>query len=166
MTAEATCRDARLACDVGGERQHIGMAPVPRRVSTGGKLDPLAREARDRERLWTPAMPERFFEDFEPVDASTARVLWAAWCVPRRYRLAPRLWRQEARLPSELVLRTKLRRLEASGLLQVADVTGPGLVFDGQHWSLAGHDRQGRFLALRLTAGGDVRVRRALAQLD
>lgn len=110
-------------------------------------------------------MPALFFRACAPFDPAGARVLWAAWCVPQRYRLALHLWRQEARLPSEVVLRAKLRRLEASALLEVRHATGPGLVFDGQHWRRRSGDRAGRFLALRLTASGQTAVRRALAEL-
>jgi hypothetical protein len=124
-----------------------------------------AERARTPERLWTPPMPATFFQAFAPLDPAGARVLWATWCVPPRYRLAPRLWRQEARLPSEVVLRAKLRRLEASGLLAVRHVTGPGLLFDGQHWRRRSHDREARFLALHLMPAGQAAVRRALAAL-
>ena len=110
-------------------------------------------------------MPAAFFQAFAPMDTAAARVLWAAWCVPPRYRLAQRLWRQEARLSSEAVLRAKLRRLQASGLLEVRHVTGPGLVFDGQHWRRRSQDREAHFLALRLPPAGQAVVRRALAAL-
>ncbi len=75
------------------------------------------------------------------------------------------LWRQEARLQSDVVLRAKLRRLEASGLLTVRHASGPGLVFDGQHWCRGAGDRKGRFLRLRLTNTGEAVVRRALVEL-
>jgi hypothetical protein len=118
------------------------------------------------ERLWTPAMPKPFFEGFAIADASAARVLWAVWSVPRRYRLAPRAWRREARLETEIALRAKLRRLQAGGLLEVRAVEGPGLVFDGQHWCRAGTRRLTRFLDLRLTHAGEASVRRALVAAD
>ena len=130
----------------------------------------LARErdgaASDRERLWTPAMPTPFFAGFGIGDVAAARVLWAAWSVPRRYRLAPRAWRREARLATEIALRAKLRRLQVAGLLEVRAIEGPGLVFDGQHWCRAGTRKQIRFLCLRLTHAGDAAVRRALAVAD
>jgi hypothetical protein len=131
---------------------------------------PLARTrdgaASDRERLWTPAMPKLFFDGFRIGDVAAARLLWAAWSVPRRYRLAPRAWRREARLDTEIALRAKLRRLQAAGLLEVRAIEGPGLVFNGQHWCRAGTRRQTRFLGLRLTDAGDAAVRRALATAD
>ena len=130
----------------------------------------LARErdgaASARERLWTPAMSKPFFDGFGVGDVAAARVLWAAWSVPRRYRLAPRAWRREARLATEMTLRAKLRRLQAAGLLEVRAIEGPGLVFDGQHWCRAGTGRRTRFLGLRLTDAGDAAVRRALAAVD
>ncbi|NBB70826.1 MAG: hypothetical protein GVY33_10975 [Alphaproteobacteria bacterium] len=130
----------------------------------------LARErdgaASDRERLWTPAMPTSFFDGFGIGDVAAARVLWAVWSVPRRYRLAARAWRREARLATEIALRAKLRRLQAAGLLEVRAIEGPGLVFDGQHWCRTATHGRTRFLGLRLTDAGDAAVRRALAAVD
>jgi len=130
----------------------------------------LARErdgaASARERLWTPAMPTPFFAGFRIGDVAAARVLWAAWSVPRRYRLAPRAWRREARLATEIALRAKLRRLQAAGLLEVSAIEGPGLVFDGQHWCRAATRGRTRFLGLRLTDAGDAAVRQALATVE
>ncbi len=111
-------------------------------------------------------MPKRFFERFEIGDAPAARVLWAAWCVPGRYRLAARAWCREARLDREIALRAKLRRLQAADLLELRAIEGPGLVFDGQHWCRAATRGRTRFLGLRLTAAGDAAVRRALATVE
>ncbi|MEO1089741.1 MAG: hypothetical protein AAFX81_03855 [Pseudomonadota bacterium] len=129
-------------------------------------MDPSAASTRERSgRLWTPPLPPNFGEALPTLDPSSVRLLWAAWCVPPRYRLAPHLWRQEARLQSGIVLRAKLRRLEAIGLLTVRHVTGPGLVFDGQHWRRCAGDRNGPFLVLRLTGTGEALLRRALVEL-
>jgi hypothetical protein len=120
---------------------------------------PLRRE-RARQ-LWTPSLPQQVLERLEGLEPGSARLLWAVWCVPPRYRLSPGAWRQEARIATMVALRTRLRRLVQERLLYWRVVEGPGLAFDGQTWQPRSHGRA-TFWALRLTDAGEGRVRRAL----
>ncbi len=107
-------------------------------------------------------MPQVFFQALARDDGGAARLLWAAYCVPERYRLAPRRWRQEARLVTVGALDAARRRLRAQGLLDDRSFLGPGLCFDGQHWQRRTTGPQLTFLALQPTPHGLALVRAAL----
>ena len=119
-----------------------------------------------RSTLWTPPMPQAFFAALAGDDGGAARLLWAAYCVPERYRLAPHRWRQEARLITVGALDAARRRLRAHGLLDDRSLLGPGLCFDGQHWQRRTTGPQLTFLALQPTPHGLALVRAALGAIS